>query len=231
MMTTARINENSKDTADRERGKKKISLQTVERLSLYRKIFEELHNEGIDQIYSHQLARIVGVTPAQLRRDFASFGSFGNISRGYNVYQMILTISRLLGTDTIQAVVIIGVGNLGRALLSYRGFEERGFHIAAIFDLDREKVGRVFAGRRCYHIEELEQVVPELKPAIAILACGPQGLQGIVERLWKLGVRAALNFVPKKVQAPEGMYLEDIDISAKLEKLSYLSRFKNLRNG
>ena len=63
------------------------------------------------------------------------------------------------------------------------------------------------------------------------LACGPQGLQGIVERLWKLGVRAALNFVPKKVQAPEEMYLEDIDISAKLEKLSYLSRFKNLRNG
>jgi len=229
MIATPRINENSKDSSDRERGKKKISLSTVERLSLYRKIFEELHNDGIDQIYSHQLAKMGGVTPAQLRRDFASFGSFGNISRGYNVYQMILTISRLLGTDTIQAVVIIGVGNLGRALLSYRGFEERGFHIAAIFDLDREKAGRVFAGRRCYHIEELEQVLPELNPTIAILACGPQGLQGIVERLWKLGVRAALNFVPKKVQAPDGMYLEDIDISAKLEKLSYLSRFKNLR--
>jgi redox-sensing transcriptional repressor len=122
-------------------------------------------------------------------------------------------------------VVIIGVGNLGRALLSYRGFEERGFHIAAVFDLDREKVGRVFAGRRCYHIEELEQVIPDVKPTIAILACGAQGLQGIVERLWKLGVRAALNFVPKKIQEPDGMYIEDIDISGKLEKLSYLTRF------
>jgi redox-sensing transcriptional repressor len=226
-MKTIRAGENINDKDSREKGKKKISLQTVERLSLYRKIFEELHNEGVDHIYSHQLAKMVGVTPAQLRRDFASFGSFGNISRGYNVYQMILTISRLLGTDTIQAVVIIGVGNLGRALLAYRGFEERGFHIAAIFDLDREKVGRVFAGRRCYHVEELEQIIPELKPAIAILACGPQGLQALVERLWKLGVRAVLNFVPKKVQAPNGMHVEDIDISAKLEKLSYLSRFKN----
>lgn len=224
MMKASRNGENQKSLDARVKGKR-ISLQTVERLSLYRKIFEELHNEGVDHVYSHQLAKMVAVTPAQLRRDFASFGSFGNISRGYNVYQMILTISRLLGTETIQAVVIIGVGNLGRALLSYRGFEERGFHIAAVFDLDREKVGRVFAGRRCYPIEELEQVIPDVKPAIAILACGVQGLQGIVERLWKLGVRAALNFVPKKVQAPDGMYIEDIDISGKLEKLSYLTRF------
>jgi redox-sensing transcriptional repressor len=214
-----------KDKMIQEKSKKKISLQTVGRLSLYRRIFEELHNEGVAHVYSHQLAKMVSVTPAQLRRDLASFGSFGNISRGYNVYQMILTISRLLGTDTVQAVIIIGIGNLGRALLAYRGFEERGFHIAAIFDLDREKVGRVFAGRRCYHIEELERVLPEFKPTIAILACAPQGLQGIVERLWKLGIRAILSFVPKKIQPMEGMHVEDVDISAKLEKLSFLSRF------
>jgi len=209
-----------------EENKKKISLQTVERLSIYRRIFEELHNDGIDHIYSHQLARMVGVTPAQLRRDLASFGSFGNISKGYNVYQMILTISKLLGTDTIQAVAVIGVGNLGRALLSYRGFEERGFHIAAVFDLDREKVGRVFAGRRCYHVDELEKVIPELKPTIAILACGPQGVQGIADRLAKLGVRAILNFVPKKIQPQGDIFVEEVDISAKLEKLSFLNRFQ-----
>ena len=124
-----------------ENNGKKISIQTVERLSLYRKILEELHEEGITHIYSHQLARQVGVTPAQLRRDLASFGSFGNISKGYNVYQMILTISRLLGTDRIQSAALIGMGNLGRAILSYRGFEERGFHIAVVFDMDTEKVG------------------------------------------------------------------------------------------
>lgn len=203
---------------------KRISLQTVERLSIYRKILEELHNEGVSHVYSHQLAKMVGVTPAQLRRDLASFGSFGNISRGYNVYQMILTISRLLGTDSIQSMVLIGLGNLGKALLSYRGFEERGFRIGVVFDIDMEKVGRVFAGRRCYHINDLEAVLPEYHATIAILACGSPGLQSIVERLGRIGIRAILNFVPKKIIPPEGIFIEDVDISAKLEKLSFLSR-------
>jgi redox-sensing transcriptional repressor len=207
-----------------DKKEKKISLQSVERLSLYRRIFEELHKDGVVNVYSHQLAKLVGVTSAQLRRDLASFGSFGNISRGYNVYQMILTISRLLGTDRIQTMALIGVGNLGRALLAYRGFEERGFHIAVVFDMDREKVGKVVAGRRCFHIQELETVLKDFNPSIAILACGPQNLQDIMERLWKAGVRSILNFVPKKIISPAGFFVEDVDISAKLEKLSFLNQ-------
>ena len=204
--------------------RKKISLQSVERLSLYRRIFEDLHKDGVVNVYSHQLAKLVGVTPAQLRRDLASFGSFGNISRGYNVYQMILTISRLLGTDRVQNMALIGVGNLGRALLAYRGFEERGFHIAVVFDMDQEKVGKVVAGRRCYHIQELEPVLKDYNPSIAILACRPQNLQEIMERLWKCGVKSILNFVPKKISPPPGFFVEDVDISSKLEKLSFLNQ-------
>ena len=210
-----------------EKNGKNISIQTVERLSIYRKILEELHNEGVTHVYSHQLAKLVGITPAQLRRDLASFGSFGNISTGYNVYQMILTLSRLLGTDTVQPVALIGMGNLGRAILAYRGFEERGFHIAVVFDMDSEKVGRVFAGRRCFHLNELETVLPNYQPSIAILACGSQGLQNIVERLGKSGIRGIINFVPKKINQVRGIYLEDIDISAKMEKISFLLRAKN----
>jgi redox-sensing transcriptional repressor len=210
-----------------EKNGKKTSIQTVERLSIYRKILEELHNEGVSHVYSHQLAKLVGVTPAQLRRDLASFGSFGNISKGYNVYQMILTLSRLLGTDTVQPVALIGMGNLGRAILAYRGFEERGFHIAVVFDMDSEKVGRVFAGRRCFHLNDLENVLPDYQPSIAILACGSQGLQNIVERLGKSGVRGIINFVPKKISPLKGMYVEDVDISAKMEKLSFLLRANN----
>jgi redox-sensing transcriptional repressor len=204
---------------------KKISLQTVERLSLYRKILEDLHRDGVENVYSYQLAEMVHVSSAQLRRDLASFGSFGNISKGYPVYQMIRTISRLLGTDTIQNVALIGAGNLGRALLFYRGFEERGFHIAVVLDIDAEKVGRVFAGRRCYHASELEKALPEFGVTMAILACGSQNLQNLVLRLNKAGVRSILNFVPKQVHVPEGMYVENVDFSAKMEKLSFLNRF------
>ena len=203
---------------------RKVSLQTVERLSLYRKVLEELHHDAVEQVYSERLAALAGVTASQLRRDLASFGSFGNIARGYNVYQLILTISRLLGTDRLQTVALVGVGNFGRTLIAYRGFEERGFHIGVLFDVDAEKVGRVIAGRRCYHIDELEQVMPEYGAQIAILACRPGGIQALVERLAKLGVRSILNFVPKRIVAPDGVFIEEIDLSAKLEKLSYLGR-------
>ncbi len=208
-----------------ELAEKRISLQTVERMSLYRKVLEELHRNGIANVYSHQLAEMVHVSSAQLRRDLASFGSFGNISKGYPVYQMILTISRLFGTDTLQNVALIGAGNLGRALLFYRGFEERGFHIAVILDIDAEKVGKVFAGRRCHHIQDLETVLPDYGVSMAILACGPQNLQGLVDRLGKAGIRSVLNFVPKQVHASPSMYVENVDISAKMEKLSFLTRF------
>jgi redox-sensing transcriptional repressor len=214
-----------------EKTGKRISLQTVERLSLYRKVLEDLHRDGVANVYSHQLAEMVQVSSAQLRKDLASFGSFGNISKGYPVYQMILTISRLFGTDTLQNVALVGVGNLGRALLIYRGFEERGFHIALVLDIDTEKVGRVFAGRRCYHVGDLEKVLPEYGVTMGILACGPQNLQNLVVRLGKAGVKSILNFVPKQVHAPQGMYVEAVDFSAKMEKLSFLNRFGAEKEG
>jgi redox-sensing transcriptional repressor len=169
---------------------------------------------------------MVGVTPAQLRRDLSSFGSFGNISRGYNVYQLTRTISRILGTDNQQTVALFGVGDLGRSLLAYRGFEERGFHIGVIFDLDAEKAGRVFAGRRCYHVDDMEKLLPEFNVKLAVLACRAPGLQQLVDRLAKLGIVNILNFVPKRITPAEGGYVESIDIAAKLEKLSFLSHKK-----
>jgi redox-sensing transcriptional repressor len=202
----------------------RVSLPTVARLSVYRKVLEELHRDGLENVFSHRLAELAGVTPAQLRRDLASFGSFGNIARGYNVYQLRRTISRLLGTDALQTVALVGVGDLGRSLLAYRGFEERGFQIGVIFDLDRDKVGRIFAGRRCHSIDDLETVLHDLPVTIAVLASRPEGLQRIVDRLYRAGVKCLLNFVPKRVVAPPGAYVEDIDIAARLEKLSFLGR-------
>ncbi len=203
---------------------KRIPLPTVERLSVYRKAVDELHRDGVEYVFSQQLADAVGVTSAQLRRDLSSFGSFGNIARGYNVYQMTRTLGRILGTDTPQTVVLVGVGDLGRSLLAYRGFEERGFHIGAIFDRDPDKIGRVFAGRRCFDIEDLEQVVPQYAAKIGILAARPQGLQKVVDRLAAVGVTCFLNFVPKRIVPPTLGHVEEIDIAAKLEKLSFLGR-------
>lgn len=209
-----------------KKGDRHVSVSTVERLSVYRKVLEELHFEGTEYVFSQQLAEMVGVTPAQLRRDLASFGSFGNISRGYNVYQLTRTISRILGTDSVQTIALFGVGDLGRSLLAYRGFEERGFHIGVIFDVDTEKVGKVFAGRRCHAVDQLEKILPDLGIRIAALTCRAAGLQQIVDRLGKVGVRSILNFVPKRITPVPGGYVESIDIAAKFEKLSFLSQRK-----
>jgi redox-sensing transcriptional repressor len=205
---------------------KRISLRTIERMSVYRKALEELHQDGVEYVYSHELAALVGVGAAQLRRDLATFGSFGNIAYGYSTKQMIQTISNLLGTDSLQNAVLLGVGNLGQSLLAYRGFEERGFHIAATYDVDPEKVGKVFAGRRCHHLQDLESTLDYYVAGIAILTCRPDNLQELVNRLGKAGIRSILNFVPRHVISPPGVYVEDVDLSAKLEKLSFLSRLR-----
>jgi redox-sensing transcriptional repressor len=202
---------------------RKVSLHTIERLSKYRRALDELGHEGVQFIHSHRLAALVGVSPAQLRRDLASFGNFGNIARGYEVEEMSRTISRIIGTDEVQNIAVVGVGYLGRALLSYRGFEERGFRIAAAFDADPEKVGRVFAGCRCYALDELENTIAESSIRILILAAQPDGLQEVVDRAAAAGVRGFMNFVPKMISAPQECFVEPMDISAKLEKLSFLS--------
>lgn len=201
-----------------------VSRLTIERLSVYRRTLKELIHEDVKFIHSHQLASLVGVTPAQLRRDLASFGSFGNVVKGYNVQDMDRTLSEIMGTDIPQPVALFGLGDLGRALLSYGGFQERGFSLVAVFEKDPEKIGRVFAGRRCYGLDLLEQVVADRGIRIAILATTSEGLQALVDRAAAAGVRAFLNFVPKLVTTPPQCAVEDIDISSRLEKLSFLSR-------
>ena len=201
---------------------KRVSLQTVERLSVYRRILEELDHDGVEYVHSQQFANLAGVTPAQLRRDLASFGSFGNISRGYHVYQMSRTISRILGTDTTQPLALIGVGDLG-ALLSYRGFEERGFHIAVCFDIDQEKTGRVFAGRRCFPVMTSSRCCAVRRrhrhPGVpAGGAAGPGRPAGEGRRAHAAQLRAQTS------HAAGRRFVEYIDIAAKLEKLSFLAR-------
>ena len=203
---------------------KHIALQTIERLSTYRRVLEDLHGNGIQYVYSHELAKYVDVTSAQLRRDLSAFGSFGNISRGYNVQQLIITISGLLGTAKVQPVALVGLGNLGRTLLSYRGFVERGFSVEIVFDKDPAKIGRVIAGRRCHDIKDAETVLREKPVEIAILACRQEGLQSIVDRFATAGIKSFLSFVPAIINVPRGVHLEMEDLSAKLEKLSFLAK-------
>jgi redox-sensing transcriptional repressor len=232
---TVVMNIETKPVQKQERGQspqfagRRIALQTIERLSTYRRVLEDLHGKGAQYVFSHELAEYVDVTPAQLRRDLSAFGSFGNISRGYNVQRLITTISGLLGTAEVQKVALVGVGNLGRTLLSYRGFIERGFSVEIVFDNDPAKIGRVIAGRRCNDVKDAETVLRDHKIEIVILACRPDGLQEVLDRFSAAGVKSFLSFVPAILNLPKGVHLEMEDLSAKLEKLSFLAK-NQLRN-
>ncbi len=179
--------------------------------------------EGVTHAYSHELAALAEVSSAQFRRDIAAFGNFGNISKGYDVAELHRAITRLFGTEERQQVVLLGLGNLGKTLLSYRGFTIRGFDIVVVFDVDPDKVDRVIGGRPCYHLDKLEEILPKFAAKMAILATAPESTdEKLISRLNNLGIKAVLNFVPKHLIPPEGMFIEQVDISAKLEKLSFL---------
>jgi len=206
---------------------KKVSLRTVERLSVYRKVLEEFHQSAVTHVYSHELAKSAGITPAQLRKDLSIFGSFGNPSKGYDVAKLILTISELLGTNQVQSVALIGFGQLGKTLLTYGGFEARGFSVKVVFDHDPDEVGGVFAGRHCHHIDQLEEKLQEHSVEVAVLATRRTGLQKIVDRLAAAGVTGMLNFVPRTIVPPKGVFIEEVDFAAKFEKISFLIHSKN----
>lgn len=199
----------------------KISPFTIDRLSLYLRFLRRLKSQGIANIFSHQLAQNLSFTAHVIRKDLSQFGQFGNISTGYNIDELITSLSKILGVERKQDVVLIGVGNLGRALLGFKGFGEHGFQVSAVFDVDDSKTNRVIGGIRCFPMSDLENYINENNIKIAILAVPAKAAQGVVDNIVKLGIRGILNFAPVMLKAPESVKLFDVDFVSKLEALSY----------
>lgn len=207
--------------AYKENNLNKISTLTIERLTLYLRFFKRIKAQGIVNIFSHQLAEHLGITAHVIRKDLSQFGQFGNISSGYNVEEMIKYLSAILGVDKKQEIIIIGAGNLGRALLGYKGFETYGFYISAIFDIDESKTNRVISGVRCYSMSEIDKFIKDNKITVAILAVPATTAQAVAEKIVNAGIKGILNFSPLMLKLPENVRLIDVDFVSKLETLSY----------
>ncbi len=199
----------------------KISPLTIERLTVYLRFFKRIKAIGIQSIFSHQLADHLSISAHVIRKDLSQFGQFGNISSGYNVDEMIRRLSEILGVDKSQEIIIIGAGNLGRALLGYKGFESYGFTIKAVFDTDDTKVNRVLSGIRCYHINEIENFIKENEIKLAVVAVPANAAQTVADLIIKAGIKGILNFSPILLKLPETVKLIDVDFVSKLETLSY----------
>jgi len=205
-------------------GKLHVSAKTIGRLSLYRRVLYGLRAEGEKYIFSHQLAAYTGGTAAQVRRDVMALGYSGSPSKGYNVDELIQSIGSFLDSPEGQRVALVGVGNLGRAILAYFAGRRPKLSIEAAFDTDPAKVNRVIHGCRCYPVDQLESVIKELDIQIGVITVPAEQAQGVAERLCRAGISGLLNFAPVRLWVSSGVHVEDIDMTTSLEKAAYFAR-------
>lgn len=203
--------------------KQKISEKTIERLSIYRRYLKDLQKNGKDRVYSHELAQLVSGTAAQVRRDLMQVGSNGCSSKGYEVSMLIDEIAKLLDCSEKQNIALIGVGNLGRALLGYFSGSRENYDIVALFDNAPDKCGRVICGKRCYNMNQLTEIVKEQKISTAILAVPAEAAEETAQNLIDAGIKAILNFAPRHITSNR-VFIETLDMTKALEKAIYFSR-------
>lgn len=194
---------------------------TVGRLSLYLRQLESFHKTGHETISSTQLGQALEITDAQVRKDLAFFGQFGYPGIGYRVVELRDSLKGVLGTNRTWQVALIGVGNLGRALLGYRGFRERGFEIAALFDNDPALVGRHFSGMQVSPTAELRRRAAELNLQLAILAVPPTSADQVVAEVLAAGIAGILNFAPIPLKVPDEISMVSVDLGLQLEQLAF----------
>lgn len=197
-----------------------VPKAVVSRLSLYLRELEHLERTGSKTTSSSQLGSVLGFTDAQVRKDLAHFGQFGYPGIGYRCEELITAIKRILGTSRSWPVALLGVGNLGRALLGYKGFGNQGFQIVAAFDSDPDKVGEL-DGIPVYDMSQLPRVAAERHIRLALLAVPAAAAQQVAEQAVAAGLEGILNFAPVTLSLPESVSGVGVDLAIELEQLSF----------
>ncbi len=201
----------------------KVPEVTISRLSLYLRCLSELEEEGVEVVSSAELGRRCGINPAQIRKDLAYFGEFGTRGVGYYVKDLKEDIKRIMGLDKEWEVALVGVGNLGRALLSYQGFKRHGFKISVAFDkvVDEERLSAMPEGCTLYHADEMIDVIKSRRIKLAIIAVRFSEAQKVADALVKAGVKGILNFAPVRLQVPKNVVVRHMDLGVELEVLTF----------
>jgi redox-sensing transcriptional repressor len=200
----------------------RIPQPTIERLSAYLQCVRAMRVEQVATASSLEIAARTGINAAQFRKDLSYFGEFGKPGLGYNVAELEAHLSRLMGLDEERDVLLVGVGNLGRALLLYMGFAQRGFHIAAAFDVAYRRITDLPCP--VYHPDTLAKVNRKLEARIGIMTVPGAVAQRVADQLVSAGVQAILNFAPVALTVPAGITLRNVDLTSQLEVLSYYLR-------
>ena len=205
----------------------KIPEAVIKRIFLYTRALRKMSLGGINKVSSEKLGDTLGLNPAQIRKDLEYFGQFGVPGVGYYVDDLRNQIRSILKPNRTVRLALVGVGNLGRAILSYgQEFAREDFRLVAAFEVDRRKIGQDRLSVPVYHLSELDQRIRELSIDIVILSLPPGVTQKVLDTVVNAGVKAVLNFVPECLIGPEGVKIHNIDISNELKYLSYYLKMR-----
>ena len=213
--------------ADEKEKPELVSIETpvpkavVSRLSLYLRELQHLIRDGHETTSSTQLGKLLGFTDAQVRKDLAYFGQFGYPGIGYRCSELIDAIKKILGTNQPWPLAIVGLGNLGRALMGYRGFSQQGFQIVAAFDNDPDKIGKLIEGVPVHHLDDVVQIAKERAIRLAIIAVPGPAAQKVADSLVAAGIDGILNFAPVTLALPKHVQTIGVDLAIELEQLSF----------
>jgi len=202
-----------------------IPLPTIKRLSLYLREIEDLLELGRTTVSSKQLGQTLSLTDAQVRKDLGHVGQFGQPGIGYAVAQLATELRRLLGSDQVSNVCVVGVGNIGRALLDHGGFRRKGFHIVAAFDANNTVVGQSVHGVKVSPMTDLPRVVQSQSVRFGIIAVPAAAAQSVCDQLVQAGVKGLLNFAPKRLKVPGHVSISTVDLAVQLEQLAFQVRW------
>ncbi len=198
-----------------------IPRKAIYRLSIYLRCLHRLKTNGIRTVASEALAAAAGVKSTQLRKDLTYFGQFGTRGLGYDVQQLAILISDVLGTTRLQPVILVGVGNLGSALLSYRGFQQEGFEVVAAFDqFSENKRSRKFT-TPVLAMDKVPEIVRKHRVKMALLTVPPEAAQEVANTILAAGITGILNFSTITLQVPEEVVVNNVNLAIELENLSY----------
>ena len=201
-----------------------VSRKTVSRMSRYRRLLQSLRESGVESIYSHQLARHAVVSAAQVRRDLMVIGYSGSPNKGYDVAACIDSIGSFLDGTARQEVALVGVGNLGHAVLSHFAEKSPSVAIVAAFDVDPELTETLIHGVRCVDVSLMEELVRDLSIEIAVLTVPGEAAQDAADKLVSAGVKSIISFAPTPLALPNEIFVEYMDITAALESAAYFAR-------
>ena len=203
---------------------KYLPHKTVERLSQYRRALLLILSEEKRHVFSHEIAQMLHITPVQVRRDLMLIGYSGNLRKGYDIKELIELIGRIIDTEKGQKVAVVGLGNLGKAFISYFKGKRSKLTISAAFDINPDKINRVYDGVPCYHVDLIGEIIRKENISIGIITVPSEQAPVIAENLVQAGVKGILNYTPKALNVSPYVYLEEYDMITSLEKVAFFAK-------